>query len=201
MHKLRFIHILGDFLHVQSRSSDIFPLTSSAGNLYMQIIFHSLTTVINHLAWGKSSIGSIINTWWPFWWESASGEMCCSHVIQPTYHWCIPAMEVLLYHPCYIMLQRVNTKLPCSDRKACLHHLFVILTYKQSVCSEPEDDSPALRFCRVAALTPHSLWDVFDVLWRLEMPQQPCRSRFRGTAVPVHGHTQKFGGSHIWLGN
>lgn len=49
-----------------------------------------------------------------------------------------------------------------GSRTACHHHLFAAavtvlpftLTYKQCMCNEPEDDSPA---CRIAALTPYSL--------------------------------------------
>lgn len=57
---------------------------------------------------------------------------------------------------------------------------------KWAVWNEAEDDGPASCFCRIAALTPCSPRDVFDVLWRQKKPRECCRFSKLNAAAPTH---------------
>lgn len=83
-----------------SPCSDWMFVCSTAGSFYIRIIFHSFITVTIHLAWGKKQRwldrGHLVT----FPARIRCGEnLLQSHLIQPSYQWCVAAIESLPCHP------------------------------------------------------------------------------------------------------
>lgn len=145
----------------------VFLLSGSAGDL--DILHSSLSAFI--LAEGGSGVGSVMDTWWPFYQEAAAGkkfdaesfslaDLSLLHLRHGS-----AAVSLSLHHAVVNQNRKFSGERTvwlvfiCRWNGTARHHrLFffffcscldsppIRIEYKQPVCNEAADDSPALPF-------------------------------------------------------